>query len=263
MSTTLASVPAFVLCIVIVGGAIALALLGMVWVRRSVDAETLEAHQEVAGFIISVVGTIYAVVLALVVVAVWEQFEDARTTAEREANAVANLYHLARGLPAKDQHAFQEKVKTYARVVVDEEWRLMQRGQASDRAWDAFHDLWPTLTASEPQSMRESAIHQEALERMNELADARRVRLLSSHTEIPRVLWTVLIGGAITTIGFTYFFGVSRLAAQALMTVALSGTIALVLFVIVVIDLPFRRDVGVSPEALQQVLTTIERIERR
>jgi len=263
MTALLAPLPAVVIAIIIVGGGIALALLGMIWVRTSVRVSTREAHQEVAGFVISVVGTIYAVVLALVLVAVWEQFENARTTAEREANAVANLYHLASGLPARDQHSFQEKLKTYARAVVDEEWRLMQRGQASERAWDAFHDLWPALTATEPQSMRESAIHQEALERMNDLSDARRVRLLSSRTELPRVLWTVLIGGGIATVGLTYFFGVRRFAAQALMTVALAGTIALILFVILVIDLPFRRDVGVSSEALEQVLATIERSERR
>lgn len=250
--------PTAVLGILIVGGGIALALLGMLLVRRSVAIEALESHQDVAGFIIAVVGVIYAVLLALVVVAVWEQFESAREVSEHEANAVDGLYHLAAGLPAKDQRPVQDKVKAYAQIVVNEEWPLMRRGHSSERAAGALDELWPILTASEPQSSRESAIYQEALHRMDDLASARQERLLDSRTTLPPILWLVLAGGAVSTIGFTYFFGVRRLAAQALMTVALAATISLGVFLILAMDLPFTGDVSVSPQALEQVLATLE-----
>jgi hypothetical protein len=39
-----------------------------------------QGHNDVAGFIYAVVGVIYAVLLALMVIAVWEDYEKARDT---------------------------------------------------------------------------------------------------------------------------------------------------------------------------------------
>ena len=70
----------------------------------------------------------------------------------------------------------------------------------------------------------------------------------------PGVLWLVLFGGAVVTVGFTFFFGTENLRAQALMTGALSLLIFAGLLIIVAIDQPFAGTVRVGPEALAIVL---------
>jgi hypothetical protein len=259
----LESVSTPILGILVVGLLIGVSLLGMALSRRSAQIETLEAHQEVAGFIIAIVGVIYAVLLALVVIAVWEQHEAASATASREADAVAGIYRLARSLPASARSPVQAHVLTYARLVVDEEWPLMQRGQASDRAWDTLDDLWRAVAASDPRSPAESAAFQEELTQLDDLGDARRDRLLASQTPLPPILWGVLIGGAVVTVGFTYFFGVRKAAAQALMTTALAATIGLALFLILALDLPFTGNAAIDSAAMEQTIATLARIERR
>jgi hypothetical protein len=240
-----------------------MALGGMLLVRRSTELETLEAHHEVAGFIVAIVGVVYAVLLALVVIAVWEDFGDARATAEREANQLAGLYRLTPALPARGTERLRDTIRGYAEAVVRDEWPAMQRGQESRRAQELYDDIWRQVTALEPQSPREVASYQEALARLDGLGDARRSRLLASRESLPMVMWSVLLAGAVTTVGFTYFFGVRRLAAQALMTVALAVTIALVLFLIYALDLPFTGDVSVRPEALEQALAAFDRLAAR
>jgi hypothetical protein len=252
----LASVPSVLLCFLFVGGATALALAGMVLVRRSVTMETLESHQDVAGFIIAIVGVVYAVLLALVVIAVWEQFEAARVLADREANQVTGLYRLTAALPSRGSERLRPTLREYAEAVVNDEWPAMRRGQSSTRAQALYTDVWNQLTSLEPQTPREIAAYQEALSRLDGFGDARRSRLLASRESLPVVMWTVLIVGAITTIGFTYFFGVRRFAAQALMTSALTITIALALFLVYSMDLPFTGDVSVPPEAFEQAIAT-------
>ena len=49
-----------------------------------------------AGFILAVVGVVYAVLLAFVVVIVWQQFDSARADADREATIVLALYRTRR-----------------------------------------------------------------------------------------------------------------------------------------------------------------------
>ena len=75
--------------------AIMLALLGLAVVRRSVPHDRLARHTDVAGYVYAVIGVIYAVILAQVVVAAWEEYRDARAIAAAEANAVLNLARLA------------------------------------------------------------------------------------------------------------------------------------------------------------------------
>ncbi|HKQ99153.1 MAG TPA: hypothetical protein VJT09_00690, partial [Pyrinomonadaceae bacterium] len=89
----------FLVGVVVVGVSVLLAHLGLHLVRRKVPLTTLQAHHEVAGFIIGVLGAIYAVLLAFVVVVVWNQFEDAKAAVGREANKLNDLARMAEGFP--------------------------------------------------------------------------------------------------------------------------------------------------------------------
>ena len=70
--------------VLVVGGACLAAVVGLVLVQRLVPVTTRKEHNDVAGFIYAALGVIYAVLLALVVIAVWEEYGRARVTVEGE-----------------------------------------------------------------------------------------------------------------------------------------------------------------------------------
>ena len=78
---------------------------GLVMVQHFVPTEVRKRHNDVAGFIYAVVGIAYAVLLGLMVVAVWEQYQMARSPAEREASddqdpgPAPHLYSSRRSFP--------------------------------------------------------------------------------------------------------------------------------------------------------------------
>ena len=72
--------------IVIIVAAVLLALLGLVLVRRTVPYDRLAQHTDVVGYVYAVIGVIYAVILAQVVIAASQEYQDARTVADDEAN---------------------------------------------------------------------------------------------------------------------------------------------------------------------------------
>jgi hypothetical protein len=113
----------------VVCGACLAAVLGLALVQRLVPATIRKEHNEVAGFIYAALGVIYAVLLALVVIAVWEEFGRARVTVEGEANALAEIFWLAHRLPEPERHQLQELARSYAEEVVDKEWPLMEQGR--------------------------------------------------------------------------------------------------------------------------------------
>src|SRR4028119_1849803 len=75
------------------------AVAGLEAARRLVPAERRQEHNDVAGFIYAVVGVIYAVLLALMVIAVCEEHEEAKATVREEANELADVFWLAHSLP--------------------------------------------------------------------------------------------------------------------------------------------------------------------
>jgi len=72
-------------------------------VHRLVPSLWRQRHNDVAGFIYAALGMIYAVLLALLVIAVWGEYQAADETVEQEANAAAEIFWLGnrlRGEPA-------------------------------------------------------------------------------------------------------------------------------------------------------------------
>jgi hypothetical protein len=252
--------------VLIVGGACLAAVVGLALVQRLVPIEVRQRHNDVAGFIYAVLGVIYAVLLALVVIAVWEEFGRARVTVEGEANALAEIFWLAHQLPEPERHHLQELARSYAEVVVDEEWPLMEQGRtplmkqsrATPRGWVLIDDIRATVQEYEPRTEAGQELYAEGLDQVQRLADARRTRLVQAEESLPAVLWVVLIVGGIVAVGFTYLFGLEQTGAHALMVASLAGVIALVLFTIGVLDHPFSGGASIGPSAFELILDRFE-----
>jgi hypothetical protein len=227
---------------------------GLVLVQRLVPIELRKQHNDVAGFIYAVVGIAYAVLMGLVVVAAWEQFQTARNTANREADELAELFWLGHRLPPAEGHQLQELTRSYAQVVVDEEWPLMARGESSPRAWALIDEIRLTLQNQDPNTDAEQVLYDQGLQRIHDLADARRDRLVESREGIPRILWVVLVVGAIVTVSFTYLFGMDSNTTHTLMVAALALMIGLILFTLGSLEYPFSGVVRLGPEAFELVL---------
>src|SRR5215217_3625808 len=196
--------------LVVIGACLA-AVAGLESVQRLVPHEKRQEHNDVAGFLYAVVGVVYAVLMALLVIAVWEQYQKANETVESEANGVAEVAWLAHRLPEPERHVLQEDARSYAQEVVDTEWPQMEQGlegvQSFPEGWDLIDDMRATLQDFEPSTQAEQELYAEGLDRIQRLGDARRMRLVAAEEGIPGVLWAVLVFGAVVTVGFTYLFG--------------------------------------------------------
>lgn len=247
------SMSALLLGILVVGTAVSLAVGGMLLVRRSATLARLERHNLVAGYIYAVIGVVYAVLLAFIAIVVWEQHTRAETGVEKEADELADLYRDAQSFPEAVRSRMQSQISTYARQVVEKEWPAMANGEESPEAWEAYNQLWLIYHQFQPRNAHESAWYAESLRRLNALGDYRRDRLIANRSGLPEIMWVVLLGAGVITVGFSFFFGTENIWAQAFMVAALAATIALVLFVILALDKPFSGVASVKPEALLQL----------
>jgi hypothetical protein len=241
-------------------GAILLSLIGLVIVRRLVSHHVLAAHNDVAGFIYATIAVTYAVILGFVTITAWEQFDQARNNADHEANVVADLYRLAEWFPEADRGQIQTALVTYADSVVDDEWDAMNQRTAPSAETDtALNQLWDLYGLLEPGQDGQSIAFADSIDRLQELGNARRMRLLESKAGIPGIMWLGLIAGGAVTVMFAYSFGVARRESHAVMLATLSASIALLLFMISTLNYAFHGDVRVQPDGMELVLRQLTR----
>ena len=70
---------------------------------------------------------------------------------------------------------------------------------------------------------------------------------------MPGTLWTVVLVGAMVSIGATYVFTLDSIAVHAVMTMLLSAMIGLLVFFIAVTDMPYRGRDAISSESYELV----------
>src|ERR1700735_5146519 len=84
---------------VIGGGFVLLTIIVGYLVDRFAPREVRIAHNDLAGFILAVIGVIYAVLLAFVTIGVWERYEQAESRSFDEATNLAVAYRDADAFP--------------------------------------------------------------------------------------------------------------------------------------------------------------------
>jgi hypothetical protein len=100
MALALLKLPLSVLALLVVGLPVLLAVVGLLLVRSRVPHPRLQPHHDVAGYIYSGLAVLYAVLLAFVVIIVWEQF-NFRVTSELFVGVLRRVNQLVPQTPEK------------------------------------------------------------------------------------------------------------------------------------------------------------------
>jgi hypothetical protein len=221
-----------------IGGAVVLAVSGLLVVHHYVPFVVLDQSANAVGNYLQTLGTIYAVLLAFVVFVVWQQFNDARAHVETEANELLDLVRTVRGLPGEVRFPLLALAERYVQGVLGPEWVAMRRGegQALEEGARVLDQMWDRLVEYEPRSECHKSLYEEALARFNDVSDRRSNRLSSSRLRIPVALRLLIYAGAAMTVGSLYLFAVRPFVVHVLMTAALAGAIGHLLYVISDLD---------------------------
>jgi Protein of unknown function (DUF4239) len=241
-----------VLLVVVVPGAVLLLQWG---IRRRWPTLAVGEHNDVVGFIIAVVGVIYAVLLGFVVIVSWEGFNSAESIVDQEASTLRSIYRESAAFPPETQQEIEGLVRQYAGEVVTWEWPAMAEAEPGDPRVGAVIDELTATIATVPVSTpaQQEFVGAEA-QRLSELVALRSQRLDYADRGIPEVLWVALVVGGVVTIGFALLFGLQRAVLHSLMVGSLAALVGVLFFVTLMINYPFAGGVAVHPEPFERVL---------
>lgn len=239
----------------VVAGAAMVSVAGFILVSRFVPERWLAADSDAASALYATIGMVYAILIAIAAIAVWEPRSAAAASTEQEAATLSEAYWAANSLMPADRGEVQNLISGYLEEASTKEWaNLALTQQGTPEAASLFAGLRSRIDAVDTSTDRALTAQQQLAGYVSQAATARLSRLGSASEGMPALLWWVLIGGGLVSILFLYLFGLERTFPNGLMMGVVGGMLALLLFVIYQVEFPFSRAFAITPDALQSAL---------
>lgn len=250
----LLQIPAPILGFLWIAVVVGISVGGLIVFRKVVSHTRLENANAVSGTVFQLAGVLYAVLVAFVVVVVWEQFGDAEDASGLEAAAIADLLRDSSALPADSRSEVQRVLLSYTRDVIEDEFPRMQRGETIEEQSDELAGVWDTYLTVQPATRNEIAFFDHAIVRLNDLSAHRKMRVSTGEASVPGELWVLLLGGGGVVMAFTFLFGTRDLVVHSLAVGLSAALLGFVMYLIFALEHPYVGALSVQPTAYANVL---------
>ena len=240
---------------------VAAVCVGLLWLARRSPfnerfAREVREHDEAFKFL----GVAYAVLLAFVVISAYTSYNDAKSGAEAEADAVLQLSRTAEAFSPEQLERLEGVLVCYGRAVIHDAWPAMEQGESSALVNDWGTRFRQQALQTQGDTFVQRASFRQLLIEQDQRIEGRRTRLAEAVRTVPEPLWLVLLLGALLTIGWV-ILGLSRRGAflvQAAVVASVAAMVASVLFLVWFLDHPFANESGsITPVEMEHVLETI------
>jgi hypothetical protein len=218
-------------------------------VKKRLGKDTLEDFHEVGGIYMSAVGTLYAVLLGLIVVDASSRFNEAQESVITEANALMEVYAMSEKMPEPHQHAIKQNIRVYVDHLLNEGWKSMERSEINLPELHLSRTIMNEVRSIEPVTENQKALYPAMIESFVKASESRRSRLNFDQYNIPSIEWFSLIMGGVITIAFTMFFAIEQKVAQGLMTAMVTFILSLNLYIAFLFNSPYSGDLSIKKDA--------------
>jgi hypothetical protein len=207
---------------------------------------------EILGDFLQYFGVIYGLLLGLLAVSTYQNFEDAERAVTNEASALAALYRDVSVYPEPYRTELTDLTREYTRYVIEEAWPLQRAGVIPEGGVQRAAAIYERLVTFEPQTKAQEALHEATLRQFNTFFEYRRTRLYSVNSGIPTIMWLTVVVGAVINILLIWLFDL-RLGTHLLLGGLISFFTATMICLIALLDNPYRGEVSIPPEAFQLI----------
>jgi Protein of unknown function (DUF4239) len=225
-------------------------------IRRRFPDLKQRKHNDVAGFLVAVIGVIYAVTVGFIIASQWDNYTEARDHTYQEAFTLASIAEGSVVMGPQVQQQISAQIVAYNKAVIAWWPRSGRPATEFDPPEDAslIHML-ETVNGLNPTTEAQRAFVREATADLIDVeaqSDQRTHQAGRAHLEFP--LWLVIgIASGVTT-AFCLLFGLETEWLHYVMVGAVALIIGSNLLLVVLLDHPLSGVMPVSPDAYQAVV---------
>ena len=216
-------------------------------------------HNDVAASIFNKAGTVFGIILAFVVVILWQEYNKSMDLASKEGTEALELYQDLNLYPDQKQAASAtHSLVRFAELVVGDEYPAMAKLKTSPTTEQAMDQLRIAVLHINPQNRQEQILYTKLLKDLENLAKLREERLSNLESSLPGIFWGALIVGVIIAMTFSILFGAENFCLHSLLASMLAVILATTFFLIIELDYPFTGSLSAKPTNYIKMLQTIE-----
>ena len=243
----------FVFCC---GVTLVFSLVGLVLLRPWVKSHVASSaeHNDLVSYFLGSSGVIYGILLGLVAAGVWSNFQTLSSQVDGEATITAALYQDMATYPPPYRQAYESELQAYVRSVIHQDWPAHNQGRVPQESSKILRSFKNHLFDFVPLTPRMRVVHEQAINQLNELLIAHRLRLRGDQADLPELLWWVIILGALINVAISWFFVADDLVPQAALTALIALLLGSLLFLTAAMNNPFRGGFSVDASAFESVL---------
>lgn len=235
--------------IIFASGAAVVALIVYFILRRFLVPHLADDTISFSGSTIVRMGTLYALILALVFAQEFADYTQIDNTTTREATAVGSVYHGLKKYDLQLTAPIRRTVAGYVQIVIGEEWNMLAQKKLSDNAWKLYRDVETKLLHLEPQGLFQKDLRSQMMLDWDIVGKSRIARLSSAAHELPDFLIAICIAGFFF-VTVPYFAFSPKLANLFLITLQ-SAFVGLIIYFVLIIANPFSVPAPIEPTALE------------
>jgi hypothetical protein len=251
----LGSLPAIVIFPLFAAIGIGLTYLFDVIMRRYVKPETRQRASATASVTLQVTATIYAILIAFVIVDAYTQLREAQTQVSEKASSLAVVFENSRDLPDPAGDDVRARALDYARSVVQRGIpRLEEHAEPSPHTDQVLERLFRAVQRVEPGDPSERAAYDAIVRGLDGIVETRAQLLDSARPTIPATLLVLLFVIGITVMAVATLLDTQHRRSHLFILSALALVIWLTLALVVSLDYPFSGIIRVTDAPLREFI---------
>jgi hypothetical protein len=249
MRDLLNSLPEALLALVFVVLTVVLTLGALALVRTYLPTwRTNRAVEGVIG-IAAMVMTLFALVLAFVVVNLYSDYNDAVVDVTDEANSLGAMVQDARAFSPAGRLSVDRAVAQYVAEVRSREFRKLADGSTDLRAQQLIVKVVDAFQAYRPVTSTQKAFYGAAADQINTFLGERQNRLNKAETIIPPPLLILLVFLGVATIAVSLLISTGHLGIDIALITILAVVVAAGFATGLILQYPYSGSIAVSSDA--------------
>jgi hypothetical protein len=241
--------PDWAIGLIFVGGTLIVVLAGFVLVDRLLPAWRAERSAQVLGGVTAMVMTMFAVLLAFVVVNLYNSYDAAANNVASEATALTELVQDVRDFPPAVRRRIERAVAQYVVEVRDREFKTLENtGREDLRAEQLLANINSAIQSYSPVTTAQETFYNAAHDQLGTVVSERESRLDAADTAIPKPLLYLLILLAVMTLAMTLLIETHHRAVDIAIIVTVAIVISSGLFTAEILQYPFSGTIAVKSD---------------
>lgn len=210
-----------------------------------------------AGMLLEILGTVYSVLLAFTIFAVWQQYNSVEKLVLDEMSALDDAVFFGKGLPREEWPKVKRALKTYLTDGIEDEWKRLGKGRKSEKSERMFSKIKEILRGIETTNQREEDFFTRLLDTIGRANTARDERLAMSTMRIPRTLFYFVGFLAISILALMFLYPFSNWFLGLVSLIIAAAVFLAANFVVTDMDNPFQGAWNISNDPFKELAKKI------